>query len=203
LPVIGTGLPATEALHMPSLVVVYFSATGATAKLAEAVRAGASKLLPVVVYPITGEDIVAGRFRNEDALALVDAAEGVVFGSPTYMGGPAAQFKAFADATGDRWSEARWKNKVSAGFTTGTCPNGDQSYTLSYFSVFAAQHGMIWCNLDIPGGYDDAGRNRLGSQVGIVSESINGNVNELDLKTASGLGRRVAALTLRLCPASS
>jgi multimeric flavodoxin WrbA len=198
----GSAFPWAHTLHMPSILVVYFSATGATAKLAEAVRAGASELLPVVVYPIAGKDIVAGRFRNEEALALVDAAEGVIFGSPTYMGGPAAQFKAFADATGDRWSRARWKNKVSAGFTTGTCPNGDQSYTLNYFAVFAAQHGMIWCNLDIPGGYDPKGRNRLGTQVGVASESINGIVNELDLQTATSLGQRVAQLTLRLCAAN-
>jgi NAD(P)H dehydrogenase (quinone) len=185
---------------MPLIVVVYFSATGSTAKLAEAVGTGASTLVRVERSSIAGKDIVDGRFRNEEVLALVDRAQGVVFGSPTYMGGPAAQFKAFADATGDRWSEGRWKDKVAAGFTTGSCANGDQSHTLNYFSVFAAQHAMIWCNLDIPGGYDALGRNRLGTQVGVVSESSDANVNETDLRTAYSLGRRVAELTGRLHP---
>lgn len=183
---------------MALIAVIYFSATGSTTKLAEAVGTGASTLIPVELFTIAGKDIVHGRFRNEEALALIDRAQGVVFGSPTYMGGPAAQFKAFADATGDRWSEGRWKDKVAAGFTTGSCTNGDQSHTLSYFSVFAAQHAMIWCNLDIRGGCDALGRNRLGTQVGVVSESNDGNVNETDLQTAYCLGRRVAELTARL-----
>lgn len=154
---------------MATLAVIYFSATGTTAMLAAAICAGAQELVSTLSYRVLGTDIVDGRFRNEDALVMVDRADAVVFGSPTYMGGPAAQFKAFADASGDRWSEGRWKDKLAAGFTTGTCPNGDQSHTLSYFTVLAAQHGMIWCNLDIPGRYDPAGRNRLGTQVGLVT----------------------------------
>jgi len=44
----------------------------------------------------------------------------MAFGSPTYMGGPAAQFKAFADATGDRWAARTWANKV-AGRSSRRC----------------------------------------------------------------------------------
>ena len=183
---------------MPSAAIVYFSATGTTASLAEAVHSGLAGLLDVAVFRIEGSDIVDGRFRNEGALDLIDRADAVVFGSPTYMGGPAAQFKAFADASGDRWGAGKWKDKVAAGFTTGTCPNGDQSYTLMYFSVLAAQHGMIWCNLDIPGGYDQQGRNRLGTQVGVATESPDGKVSREDLLTGEHLGRRVAILTLQL-----
>jgi len=183
---------------MPSLVVVYFSATGATAVLAEAVRSGAAGVIEASALRIEGSDILDGRFRNERALERVDAADAVIFGSPTYMGGPAAQFKAFADASGDRWSEGRWRNKVAAGFTTGTCPNGDQSYTLTYFSVLAAQHGMLWCSLDIPGGRDEQRRNRLGTQVGLATESMNGSIAAEDVLAAEHLGRRVALLALRL-----
>jgi len=183
---------------MPSVAIVYFSATGTTAALAEAIRAGAAGLLDVSIFRIAGSDIVDGRFRGASALELIDRADAVVFGSPTYMAGPASQFKAFADASADRWSSGRWKNKVAAGFTTGTCPNGDQSYTLTYFSVLAAQHGMLWCGLDIPGGYDEQRRNRLGTQVGLATESTDGKLAEADLLTAEHLGRRVALLTLRL-----
>ena len=183
---------------MTSLAILYFSATGTTAALAEEVRSGAAQLLNVVSFRIEGRDIVDGRFRNEYALELIDGAEAVIFGSPTYMGGASAQFKAFADATGERWSEGCWKDKIAAGFTTGTCPNGDQSYTLTYFSVLAAQHGMVWCNLDIPGGHDAQGRNRLGTQLGLATQAIDGKLAPEDLLTASHLGRRVASLALRL-----
>ena len=183
---------------MPTLAVVYYSATGTTATLADAICCGAQELLSTLSYRVLGTDIVDGRFCNEDALVLVDRADAVVFGSPTYMGGPAAEFKAFADASGDRWSEGRWKDKVASGFTTGTCPNGDQSHTLSYFTVLAAQHGMIWCNLDIPGGCDPAGRNRLGTQVGLATQGPSATLAEEDILTTMHLGRRVASLTLRL-----
>jgi NAD(P)H dehydrogenase (quinone) len=183
---------------MASLVVIYFSATGTTASLAAAIELGASSVLKVDCIRIEGRDIVDGRFRNEQALELVDNADAVIFGSPTYMGGPAAQFKAFADASSDRWSAGTWKNKVAAGFTTGTCANGDQSYTLTYFSVLAAQHGMLWCNLDIQGGYDDLKRNRLGTQVGLATSSAGGELPREDLLTAEYFGKRVAQLARRL-----
>ena len=177
---------------MHKIAVIYFSATRVTAKLAEAVHSGAAEVASVVTRQITAADIVGGRFENKETLRVADAADGFAFGSPTYMGGPAAQFKAFADATGDRWTQQRWASKVAAGFTTGACANGDQSHTLAYFALLAAQHGMLWCGLDIPGGCDPLGRNRLGSQVGIASHAVEGTLDPSDLATAHHLGRRLA-----------
>ena len=149
---------------MHRVAVIFFSATGTTAKLAEAVHAGAAEIAQAVSCRIEAADMVGGRFVNEEVLKLADATDALAFGSPTYMGGPAAQFKAFADATSDRWTTQRWADKVAVGFTTGSCANGDQGHTLAYFTILAAQHGMLWCGLDIPGGTDPQGRNRLGSQ---------------------------------------
>jgi NAD(P)H dehydrogenase (quinone) len=182
----------------PSLALIYFSATGNTAQLANAIRIAASEHISVIEHRIVAADIIGGRFRNAEALNIVDSATAVVFGSPTFMGGPAAEFKAFADASSDRWSAQSWKDKLAAGFTTGTCSNGDQSHTLSYFTILASQHGMLWCGVDIPGGEDAEGRNRLGTQVGVVSQSSGSVVQEQDLLTAGYLGRRVALMARRL-----
>lgn len=178
---------------LPRIAIVFFSASGVTARLAEAVWAGASEVADAVPCRITPSDIVEGRFTNEEILKAADAADGLAFGSPTYMGGPAAQFKAFADATSDRWSEQRWANKVAAGFTTGACANGDQGHTLAYFAILAAQHGMLWCSLDIPGGSDRHGRNRLGSQLGLATHAVEGVPHSSDLATAHHLGKRLAS----------
>lgn len=183
---------------MASVAIIYFSVSGTTAALAAAIELGASSLLTVDSFRIEGKDIIDGRFRNERALELADRADAIVFGSPTYLGGPAAQFKALADASSDRWSAGTWKNKVAAGFTTGTCANGDQSYTLTYFSVLAAQHGMVWCNLDIQGGYHELKRNRLGTQLGLATSSSGGELPKEDLLTAEYFGKRVAQLARRL-----
>jgi NAD(P)H dehydrogenase (quinone) len=113
------------------------------------------------------------------------------------MGGPAAQFKAFADASSYRWSQQRWADKIAAGFTTGACAGGDQLHTLTYFTILAAQHGMLWCGLDIPGGEDPSGRNRLGSQFGLATHLVDGALLQSDLCTAEYLGQRLAKLAKR------
>jgi multimeric flavodoxin WrbA len=41
--------------------------------------------------------------QNDAVLQQLDSSDAIIFGSPTFMGGPAAQFKAFADATVAKW----------------------------------------------------------------------------------------------------
>jgi NAD(P)H dehydrogenase (quinone) len=182
---------------MTQLAIIYFSASGITQKLARAIERGAAPTVTVTLCRITGEEIIAGRFQNAQMMQIVDAADGVAFGSPTYMGGPSAQFKAFADASSERWSKQSWAGKLAAGFTTGACAGGDQLHTLTYFSILAAQHGMLWCGLDIPGGQDPNGLNRLGSQLGVATHLVDGSLTPNDLATAEYLGSRLARLVRR------
>ncbi len=179
--------------HMRTIVVISHSVTGRTAQLAGAVArgielAGASAR----AFEILGKDIVEGRYVAESALAAIDEADAVVFGAPTFMGGPSAQFKAFADATSDRWETQRWSGKLAAGFTSGGYMNGDQTSTLRYFALLAAQHGMLWLGVDIAAGADKVGRNRLGVQLGAAAYAPDRTVEATDLETAAYLGRRVA-----------
>ncbi|MFK4506921.1 flavodoxin family protein [Bradyrhizobium daqingense] len=182
---------------MPLLAIVYFSITGTTETLAHAVARGAAGATEIALCRIAGDAIVSGRFHNEALLETIDRASAVAFGSPTYMGGPAAQFKAFADSSSDRWTRQRWAGKIAAGFTTGACAGGDQLHTLSYFSILAAQHGMLWCGLDIPGGEDSSGRNRLGSQLGLATHLVDRTLPQSDLSTAEYLGERLAKMASR------
>lgn len=193
---IKTNFPRSN--HKTKVSIVYHSATGTTGKLADALFVGASEIASVSAFPITGDQIISGRFQNTTIWDRLDKADAIIFGCPTFMGGPSAQFKTFADASGDRWSEGRWADKVAAGFTIGSNLNGDQCNTLVCFSILAAQHGMIWCGLDIPGGYDSLGRNRLGTQMGITAQSTDGQLSEIDLVTARYLGKRVAQIAKRL-----
>jgi len=104
---------------MINIAVVYHSGTGHTTKMAGAVAKGAGAVADakVNVLAIAGKDIVEGRFKNEAFLQQLDACATIIFGSPTYMGGPSGQFKCFADATGERWFKSAWRDKVAAGFT--------------------------------------------------------------------------------------
>jgi len=170
--------------------------------MAEAVAKGARAVAGVQaqLHPIQGEDIVHGRFKNEGLMAQLDASDAVIFGSPTYMGGPAAQFKAFADATGERWFKAAWKNKLAAGFTVSGGPSGDKLSTLHYFFTLAMQHGMVWVGLaELP--FNDQGINRLSSYSGAMAQAMTEPPevapNEADKLTGEHLGRRVAEAAVR------
>lgn len=185
---------------MATICVVIHSITGTTSKLAESVLNGLNSVEGCIgrLLPIEGSDIVDGRYKNEDVLRALDACDAMIFGCPTFMGGPSAQFKTFADASSDRWEAQRWEDKLCAGFTVGSNPSGDQLATLQYFTLLGAQHGMLWVGINIPGGYDPEGRNRLGAQLGLVSQSTGTLVPDIDLVTAKYFGARVARKTLVL-----
>jgi len=187
---------------MSTVSIIYFSASGHTTKLAEAVQKGAASVAGVKtnLIAISGDDIVKGRYKNDAILAQLDASDAIIFGSPTFMGGPAAQFKALADATGERWFNGAWRDKLAAGFTVSGGPSGDKLSTLHYFFTLAMQHGMIWVGLpDNP--MNDKGINRLSSYSGVMAqagyESPDVAPNEADKLTGEILGRRVATFAAK------
>jgi NAD(P)H dehydrogenase (quinone) len=126
---------------VPKVAIVYFSGYGHTARQAEAVRVGAQSIRNalVSVYRIneTG-DLPAG------ALEELSSADAFIYGSPTYMGGPAWQFKKFADSSAKAFFARKWKDKLAAGFTNSASINGDKYSTIQYFWTLSQQHGQIW-----------------------------------------------------------
>jgi NAD(P)H dehydrogenase (quinone) len=188
---------------MPTLSVLYFSGTGHTMKLAEAIHKGAAAVSGVKsqLIPISGEAIVNGRYSSDETFTKLDASDAIIFGSPTYMGGPAAQFKAFADATGGRWYAGAWRDKIAGGFTVSGGPSGDKLSTLHYFFTLAMQHGMIWIGqAETP--MNDRGVNRLSSYSGVMAqagqEPTDVAPSEADKLTGELFGKRVAEFTVKL-----
>jgi multimeric flavodoxin WrbA len=118
------------------------------------------------------------------------------------MGGPSSVFKAFAEAYLPIWASRGWSDKIAAGFTHSQAMSADKLNTLQYFSLLAAQHGMLWTNVDLLLGWCREGSstddlNRLGGWLGVMSQSNGGsdpelNPRESDLLTAEHLGGRVA-----------
>ncbi len=197
------GVPATtQNKIMTTVSIVYHSGSGHTTKLAEAVAKGAGGVAGVKVQTIaiSGKDIVEGRYKNAAVFEQLDASDAIIFGSPTYMGGPSGQFKTFADATGERWFGQKWKDKIASGFSVSSSPAGDKFSTLEYFNTLAMQHGMIWVGLgEMP--MQSNGVNRLGSFAGATAqagqESPDAAPNAADKLTGEILGRRVAEAAKR------
>ena len=187
---------------MPTVAIVYFSGQNHTHLMAQAIAEGAKKFedIRVELLRITGEQITDGRWQDDTILAKLNEADAIVFGSPTYMGGVAAQFKAFLDNT-DAWFEQKWKDKIAAGFTHSSSLSGDKQGTLLYLATFAAQMAMVWVNAgDMPSHYfgKDDEVNRLGAFLGVMGQSqldVSDKPAEIhpgDRLTAEKFGTRIA-----------
>ncbi|GAB7190887.1 flavodoxin family protein [Kineococcus sp. NUM-3379] len=186
-----------------SVVIAYHSGYGHTARQAAAVRDGAASVAGVAA------ELRDVGVLDEDLWAALEAADAIVFGSPTYMGSPSAVFQAFAEASGGVWARQGWKDKVAAGFTNSAGISGDKLNTLTSMAVLAAQHGMHWVNLALPPGWlyrsdgDIDDLNRLGGFLGAMAQSPSDagpdtSPSSGDLRTAHHLGRRVAEVTAQL-----
>ncbi len=124
---------------MTKVAIVYYSGYGHTTKQAEAVRDGAAKKATATLYAIDKDGNLP-----DSAMEEIAKADAIIYGSPTYMGGPAWQFKKFADASSKPWFAQAWKNKVAGGFTNSASVNGDKFATIEYFWTLSQQHGQIW-----------------------------------------------------------
>jgi NAD(P)H dehydrogenase (quinone) len=186
-------------IFMANVVVVYHSGYGHTAKVAQAVARGAQSVPGAAVKLISVDDV-------KDDFGPFNAADAIIFGCPTYMGGPSAPFKAFIDAASKVWLQQKWKNKIAAGFTNSGSLSGDKLNTLVSLFINAIQHSMVWVGLgelpappEQPDGARGHQTNRLGSFSGAMSQAnVNAGPEDAppagDLQTGEVLGRRVAEI---------
>ncbi len=182
---------------MPKIVVVYYSGYGHTQRMAQAVAEGAQARLIAIDAD--------GNLPEGDWEAIA-ASDAVIFGSPTYMGGPSWQFKKFADASSKVWYASAWKDKLFAGFTNSATMNGDKYATIQYFWTLAMQHGGLWVSLGILPSNDKAATrdspNFVGGYAGALatspSDASSSEMPAGDLETARAFGERVAQAAARL-----
>lgn len=185
-------------------VIVYHSGYGHTKLVAETILAG----MKDASRPDDQCTCIDVESASAD-LEQLDDADLLVMGTPTYMGGPSAKFKEFAEATSRRWLERRWAGKLAAGFTNSGGLHGDKQTTLIYLVTLASQHGMIWIPLTVPAG-NPSGKhggqpedlNRVGASLGLMTQSDQSEPGESpspgDLQTAKQFGADLASTASRL-----
>lgn len=175
---------------MSKIVIVYHSGYGHTKKVAEAVAEGSGGTLLA---------IDAEGNLPEGGWEQLAAARAIVFGSPTYMGGPSWQFKKFADASSKPWFMQAWRNKLAAGFTNSATLNGDKFSTLQYLFTLSQQHGMLWAGIGMKAPNAKANTrddiNNVGGYAGLLTVSpSDASTDEMvpgDIATAKAFGQRV------------
>jgi len=181
---------------MPEIVVVYHSGYGHTQRMAQAVAQGAGAHLLAID---ADGNLPPGGWEQ------LQAADAIVFGTPTYMGNVSWQFKKFADASSRPWYAQAWKDKLAAGFTNSAGMSGDKQGTLLSLFTLAMQHGMIWVSQGLmPSNTRGAKRddvNYLVSYSGAIAQSPSDAgadaMSPGDLETARLFGERIAGIAAR------
>ncbi len=173
----------------------YHTGNGHTRRLVEAIASGmpAARMIEVA-------QIGAGDW------AALDAAPGIIFACPTYMGSTSASYAQFLEAASDRWPDQLWADKIAAGATVATYPSGDKLMTLQQLAVYAAQQGMIWVGqqeIGAPVDKTQPGINADGSHLGLMATASRDKdqlVRADDLETARRFGARIAMAVARWSP---
>lgn len=184
---------------MKKIAIIYHSGYGHTKRVADTLFEALQKEKSIKTTLFTTDEAIKNIDQLDDYTTLI-------FGCPTYMGGPSAQFKTFADATGGKWLKHSWKNKLAAGFTNSGTLSGDKFGTLSFLVTLACQHGMMWISLGELGTLTKKGHgatpediNRLNSSLGLATQSDNTDPKNTpapgDLETAKLFAKRITEIT--------
>ncbi len=185
---------------MQHIAIVYHSAHAHTAHIAHHVLDGARAVPGILAERVRADDLA----QTPERLLRYD---GVILGSPTYLGGVSRPFKTVMDSTGRQRKTQQLKNKLAAGFTVSSLPAGHKQSTLMSMWVFAMQHGMVWVGNPIlpeqhPGVPYDEAANRLGSWSGLMAQAGHGAAADAfvpgDAKTARMFGQHFAETLQRL-----
>jgi len=195
---------------MLELLVLYYSRSGATRKLAEAVAQGidatpgASARLRTVpsvstVAEATEPDVPSSGPPYVE-LRDLDECAGLALGSPTRFGNMAAPLKYFLDGTAAQWFSGALSGKPACVFTSTGSLHGGQETTLTSMMTPLLHHGMLIVGL--PYTEPDLMTTTSGGTPYGASHvaGIDGQrpVDEVERRLAIALGGRLAAIALRL-----
>ena len=177
---------------MTKIAIVYYSATGNIAAMANAIGEGAASVGAEVrvrrVAETAPADAIASNpkwqahfdeMANEPLATLDDLewADGIALGSPTRFGGPASQLKSFLDTTGGLWFKGALVNTVGTAFTTASTAHGGLESTTSAIN----NHFYHWGSLIMPLGYGDEHVSKVsGNPYGASHVSRKGSVPDED-----------------------
>ena len=140
------------------------------------------------VASVPGAELADREVGDADPAEL-PLADALILGSPNWTGA-SGRLKAWLDESGDLWESGELAGKPGAAFAAGRSPHGGLEVTLQQLMHLVVGHGMVFVGLP----WTERMR-RSGSWYGATAH---GEPTEDDREQARALGRRVAALAVRL-----
>ena len=192
------------------ILVLYYSRTGHTARLARLIARGVEEVPGMQarlrqVPPVAPVTEVAQPPEPEEGAPYAtrqDLAEcaGLALGSPTRFGNMAAPLKHFLDSTGAEWASGTLAGKPAAVFTSTSTMHGGQESTLLSMALPLLHHGMVL--VGVP--YTEAALTATqsgGTPYGashVAGPHGDNAISEHERDLARALGRRLADVARRL-----
>jgi NAD(P)H dehydrogenase (quinone) len=170
-------------VFVAKVLVVYDSRTGNTERMARAIKEGAEGI---------GVDVELKKV-DDTKLSDLEAADGIILGSPTYFGSMSAKMKGLVDRSAGLFAKGRLKNKVGAAFTSADCTgSGAETTLLSLIAALIQYEAII---VSAPG--REAG---WPGTYGVIADDLYaiGSPNEKMLDSCKELGKRVADTVKKL-----
>lgn len=196
-----------------NILIAFYSRTGSTEALAQAVAEGAQSegaqvtlrrvreiVSPEIIGSVPGWKENADRMNAAYQAPTPDdaaAADAIIFGTPTRFGNVSSELKSYVDSLGGLWFQGKLVGKVGSAFTSTSQVHGGNESTILTAYNFMAHLGLIV----VPLGYADPVMFRgAGSPYG--ASSVSGNDNQFptadDLEVARFQGKRAAQVAKAL-----
>lgn len=195
---------------MTTILVLYYSRTGAVADMAQLIARGVEEITGASAKIRTVPSISSVCEAVEDNIptsgppyvtqADLQECSGLILGSPTRFGNMAAPLKYFIDGTGSEWFNGTLINKPAAVFCSTASLHGGQEATLLSMMIPLLHHGMLITGLP----YSEAdlmqtttGGTPYGAShyAGIDSKLP---LSDAEKRLCKALGKRVAKIALSL-----
>ena len=192
------------------ILVLYYSRTGATRLLAEAIAQGIDHVdgaqarlrtvPPVATVVETASPTVPPDGAPYAEQRDLDECGGLALGSPTRFGNMAAPLKHFVDSTSGQWLSGALAGKPAAVFTSTASMHGGQESTLLSMMLPLLHQGMLV--LGIPYTEPDlmttvSGGSPYGASH-VAPHNAPVRLTDEERRLAVALGKRLATAALRL-----
>jgi len=195
---------------MGYILVLYYSRTGSTAKMAELIARGVEetgkleariRTVPTVSSVIEAtEDAIPTEGPLYATLEDLQHCAGLALGSPTRFGNMASALKYFLDGTSSLWLSGALSGKPAAVFTSTASLHGGQETTLLNMMLPLIHHGMLLVGLPYT---ESALLNTVGGGTPYGPSHLSGVDNRIPIsddekKLCITLGRRLAEIAFKL-----